>query len=153
MADHFKSIFRDDVLPEIELVDQSSLLARPLLHLFNESLSSGFFPHQWKISFIFPIHKSGNRSDVENYRPISILSTVPKVFESIVTRKLSDFPLLSIAQSQHGFVKKRSVLTNLLIYNDFLFEAFKNKSQVGSIYFDFSKAFDTVNYGWLLGTL
>ena len=194
-ADHFKSVFRDDVLPEIDLLDPSSLfislqigsddlvsalrklddniksgldgitpfflkrclasLTRPLLLSFNKSLSSGLFPHQWETSFIFPIHKSADRSDIENYRPISILSSIAKVFESIVTRMLPDFLLIFIAQSQHGFVKGRSVLTNLLIYNDFLFDAFKNKSQVGSIYFDFSKGFDTVNHECLenYGTL
>ena len=126
-------------------------LAKPILQLFNKSLSTGIFPSSWKNSYIYPIYKSGDKAEVQNYRPISILSTLAKVFESIVTSRLSDFLLLSIADSQHGFVKGRSVLSNLLIYNDFIFDAFKSRSQVDSVYFDFSKAFDTVNHDRLLG--
>ena len=125
-------------------------LSSPILQLFNKSLASGTFPLVRKTSFIYPIHKSGDRSDVKNYRPISILSTLAKVFESIVTTRLSNFLFLSIGDSQHGFVEGRSFLSNLLLYNDFIFEAFKNKTQVDSNYFDFSKAFDTVNHERLL---
>ena len=56
-----------------------------------------------------------------------------KVFESIVTSRLSDF-LLSFADSQDGFFKGRSVLSNLLIYNDFIFDIFKSRSQVDSVW-------------------
>ena len=56
------------------------------------------------------------------------------LFESIVTSRLSDFLLLSIAYSQRGFVKRRSILSNLLIYNDFIFDAFKSRSQANSVY-------------------
>ena len=74
-----------------------------------------------------------------------------KVFESIFTSRPSDFLLLSIADSQHGFVKVRSVSSNSLIYNDFIFDAFKSRSKLGSVYIDFSKAFNTVNHNRLLG--
>ena len=74
-----------------------------------------------------------------------------KVFESIITSRLSDFLLLSIVDNQHGFVNGRSALSNLLIYNDFIFDAFKGRSEVDSVYFDFSKAFDTVNHDRLFG--
>ena len=87
---------------------------------------------------------------MQNYRPISILSTLAKVFESIVTSRLSDF-LLSFADSQDGFFKGRSVLSNLLIYSDFIFNAFKSRLQVDSVYFAFSKAFDTVYHDRLFG--
>ena len=113
---------------------------RPILLLFNKSLSDGVLPERSKTSYIFPIFKSGDRSDIENYCPISILSYLAKVIESIITRKLCDFLLMSICLSQHGFVRGRSVLMNLLLYNDIIFEASKSKSQV-SVYFNYSKAF------------
>ena len=79
-----------------------------------------------------------------------MLSSLAKVFESIVTKRLTDFFLLSICSSKHGFIKRRSTLTNLLLYNDYIFTAFKGKMQVDFIYFDFSKAFDTINHDRLL---
>ena len=75
------------------------------------------------------------------------------VFGSIVTKRLSNFLLLSISSSQQGFIKGRSTLKNLLLYNDYIFDAFKEKLQVDSIYFDFSMAFDTVNHNRLLENL
>ena len=128
-------------------------LLSPLLKLYNKSLSSGVFPDFWKESFIFPIHKDGDKSDVVNYRPISILSTFAKIFESIIAKRLAEYFLRSIGSFQHGFIKGRSTLTNLLLFNDFIFEAFLEKWQVDSIYIDFSKAFDRVNHGMLLRKL
>ena len=125
-------------------------LLPPLSKLYNKCLSVGRFPDIWKESYILPIHKEGDKSDVSNYRPISILSTVAKLFESIIAKRLSDFFLRSIASFQHGFIKGRSTLTNLLLFNDFIYEAFLKKQQGDTVYMDFSKAFDKVNHGLLL---
>ena len=103
-----------------------------------------------KTSYIHPIYESGHKAKMQNYRPISILPTLTKVFESIVTSRLSDFFLLSISDSQHGFVKGRSVLPKFSIYNYLIFDSFKSRSQVDFVYFDFSEAFDTVNHDRLL---
>ena len=64
--------------------------------------------------------------------------------------RISEFIFNKIGPFQHGFLKGRSVLSNLLVYSDFLFEAFKVGSQVDSVYIDFTKAFDTVNHRLLL---
>lgn len=73
------------------------------------------FPSSWKHSFITPIFKSGSKNDVKNYRPISILITIPKVFENMVLDLLKpEFEQIIIKQ-QHGFTPGRSTLTNLLL--------------------------------------
>ena len=139
-----------DALPPYFLRRCRPTLIKPILLLFNKSLAAGIFPTFWKQSYIFPIFKSGQKSNAANYRPISILSTLPKLFESIIASRLSDYLFSKIGPYQHGFMKGRSVLTNLLLYNDYLFSAFQNNQQVDSVYIDFSKAFDTVNHERLL---
>ena len=66
-------------------------LALPLSDLFNFSLSSGSVPHIWKQANVTPIHRKNDPSDVSNYRPISLLSTVSKVLEKIVHKYLFNF--------------------------------------------------------------
>lgn len=73
-------------------------------YLFYLSLSSGTFPLCWKKSFISPIHKSGDKQNVKNYRPVSKMSILPKMFEAIISKKLSNLLCNNISFSQHGFV-------------------------------------------------
>lgn len=126
-------------------------LSRPLWLLFNQSLQTGIFPDTWKLSFLTPIFKNcGDRNSVINYRPISKLSLIPKLFESIITDFLKFHFKNIITPYQHGFVENRSVLTNLLSYHGYLVEALESGCLVDSIYTDFSKAFDKVDHDLLL---
>jgi len=65
------------------------VLLTPFLLLFNQSLATGIFPEKWKISYVSPVFKSGDISQVSNYRPISITFIIPKVLEVIVYKKIS----------------------------------------------------------------
>jgi Reverse transcriptase (RNA-dependent DNA polymerase) len=100
-----------------------------------------------------PIFKSGERSDVNNYRGIAILSTLPKLFEKLVCEKLYGILPENFHTEQHGFMKKRSINSNLMIYNKFIFDAFEKNLQIDSIYTDFSKAFDCVDHKILISKL
>jgi len=142
-----------DGIPNVLLRHCCCSLTRPLHYLFNTSLSLGLFPEFWKVSYITPVFKAGDRSRVENYRPVSVLSAIPKIFESFVTEFMSDSFKNIIIQEQHGFKSGRSTLTNLLLYSDSLLRALEEGSQVDSIYTDFSKAFDRVNHGILCSKL
>jgi hypothetical protein len=77
-----------DDLPPVFFRGCATALTYPLYLIFNKSLSTGMFPDFWKIANITPIHKNGCIFDVTNYRPISLLCTVSKVLESIVTDTL-----------------------------------------------------------------
>lgn len=131
----------------------SSVLIKPLCIIFNKSLRAGIFLDRWKISIISPIHKKGNKSDISNYRPISKLSTISKLFERIIMSKFSFYVKQLICPNQHGFVKSRSTVTNLSLFVNFCYNSFSNKSQVHTIYTDFSKAFDRVSHSILLQKL
>lgn len=121
-------------------------LCLPLFIIFNKSLCTGTFPEIWKKAFIIPVYKSGDKSQCENYRPISILSSVAKIFESLVYEPLYNLVSPIISSKQHGFIKNRSTVSNLLIYKNYLCSAFAKRQQVDSIYTDFRKAFDKVNH-------
>lgn len=114
------------------------------------SLSTGSFPTYWKKSYIVPVFKSGDKSNVINYRPISKLSIIPKLFESIITKNLSKLLSNYICPNQHGFQPKKSVFTNLLIYHTDLISSIENGCQIDTVYTDFSKAFDRVNHNLLI---
>jgi Reverse transcriptase (RNA-dependent DNA polymerase) len=127
-------------------------LASPLHVIFNKSLSSGEFPDDWKKSFLTPIYKSGDRTNIENYRGIAILSAIPKQFEKLFVMNFTNFLILTINNSTVS-QKNRSINSNLMIYTKFIFDAFENNNQVDAIYTDFSKAFDSVDHKILLDKL
>lgn len=142
-----------DNLPEIFLKKCGNCLKGPLLFLFNSSISNGTFPDIWKRSYITPIFKAGDKTEVENYRPISILGTIAKVFDLIMSIKLKDKLISLIIIEQHGFMKEKSTLTNLLIFSDYVSNALNSGYQVDTIYLDFKKAFDSVDHTILIGKL
>lgn len=142
-----------DNIPPVFLRSTAATLCQPICYIFNLCLKEGTFPTIWKSARIVPVFKSGDRSDVENYRPISILPTLSKLFERLVHNSI--YPSLHniIIPQQHGFVKRRSTVTNLLIYTTHLFECLDKNKQVDSVYTDFRKAFDRVDHKLLLDKL
>ena len=142
-----------DGIPPLLIRQCSFILARPLFSIFNLSLNSGIFPAFWKTSFITPILKSGDSSQVTNYRPISILSCIPKVFESFICDFLSSGLRGGFIDQQYGFLSQRSTELNLLTFTEFLLEALEEGCHVHAVYTDFTKAFDRVNHKILIQKL
>jgi hypothetical protein len=132
-------------LPGTLLKFCAAALIPPLFILFNKSLRTSEFPAVWRISYVTPIHRSGDKSNAENYRPISVLNIIPKIFESILKDKIT--PILDpvISRQQHGFVSGRSVTSNLALYTQYLLTEMENGCQVDAVYTHFSKAFDKVS--------
>ena len=133
-----------DGIPPMFLKNCALELATPLACLFNRSLRERIFPSAWKIASFVPIHKSGNVNRVTNYRGVSILCCISKVFEKLMHRVLYTIASPLIADSQHGFMKCRSTTTNLMCYVTALSRAMEMRRQTDAIYIDFAKAFDTV---------
>lgn len=118
--------------------------------MFRISLMTGCFPACWKNSHILPIYKSGKKMKVSNYRGVCIQSSLPKVFDSLMADRLSLVCKQLIVHNQHGFMRKRSTVSNLLEFTDFIMSRFARNGQVDAIYTDFSKAFDKVCHSILL---
>lgn len=125
-------------------------LTTPLVIIYNKCLAEGVVPGVWKSANITPVHKGGATNNVEHYRPISLLPTLSKVFERLVHNAI--YPSLHniIIPEQHGFVKKRSTVSNLMLFTNFLFQSMDMRVQVDAVYTDFCKAFDKVDHFLLL---
>lgn len=139
-----------DGIPPYFIKNTADTICVPLKIIYQKCLESGFFPNIWKLANITPVYKSGNRQDVKNYRPISLLSTLSKVFERIVHHEVYNNVKNILIPEQHGFVKKRSTTSNLLLYTNYLFQSMDSGVQVDSVYTDFCKAFDKVDHVKLL---
>ena len=82
-------------------------LSKSLLLIYKTALLKGYYPSQWKISEVVPIYKDGDKSAIENYRPISLLCCVSKIFEKLIFDELYEIVHKHLNEAQHGFRKKK----------------------------------------------
>lgn len=142
-----------DGIPSCLLKNCALAIATPLVIIFNTSLKYGYFPKIWKESFLIPLFKSGNKSNIINYRGIAKLNAIPKLFEKCITDSLVHQVSPLLTPCQHGFRKGSSAMTNILQLTTLVNEGFTSGQQTDVIYTDFSKAFDKVNHKLLLKKL
>ena len=127
-------------------------LAVPIGLLFDSFMSVGKVPVDWKTAIITPLYKKGASSQLSNYRPVSITSIFSKLMERVVAQAIIDFLMQHhlISKHQHGFLSKRSTVTNLLQSLKDWTLSIDNKMQQRVAYIDFAKAFDSVCHSKLL---
>ena len=134
------------------LKETTQQVAPALTLLFQASLDQGTIPEEWKAANITPLFKKGDRSAAVNYRPVSLTSVCSKVMEHIVHSQIithmDEHGLLT--DSQHGFRKRRSTETQLILSINDLAQSLDVGEQVDCILLDFSKAFDKVPHNRLL---
>lgn len=144
----------DDIHPKL-LFELRIELVKPLTKLFNVSIKNGVVPVEWREAGVVPLFKKGKKSEPENYRPVSLTSLICKIMESIlkdsILGHLDKFSLIN--DSQHGFSKGRSCLTNLLVFMEKVTNTLDEGNPVDVIYLDFAKAFDKVPYRRLFSKL
>jgi len=135
----------------IEIADEIPVF---LAELYNKSLKTDD-PEEWKLANVTPIFKRGKRSSSANYRPVSLTVILCKVQESLIRDKVIEHLDLYklIKDTQHGFVKNRSCLTNLLFFLEEVTNYIDSGYPVDIIYLDFQKAFDKVPHKRLLHKL
>ena len=123
--------------------------------LFNESVETANFPRCLKIARIVPVYKEGDNTSVKNYRPISVLPFIGKMFAKLMYARLNKFFTANdvIFKHQFGFQTGLGTSDAIVEFLDHVYKSIGNHEIFVSVYIDLRKAFDTVNGKILLNKL
>ena len=142
-------------IPARILYECRAQLAYPLWLLWRRSMDRGSIPSSLKNQQIVPIFKKGDRTKAANYRPVSLTSNMIKTFERVMRNRIVTFFEENnvFPESQHGFRKNRSCLTQLIEHVDTILKQLQDGNEVDVIYIDYAKAFDKVDINILIAKL
>ena len=152
----FSKASRPDCIPVVVLKNCEPELSYILAELFNKCLKESFFPDCSKVSSVVAVFKNvWERSTAKNYRPVSLLSVVSKVFEKLVNNRIVDHldKCGLFSDIQYGFRSSRSTVDLLTVVSDRIARAFNRYGATPAVVLDTSKAFDRVWYAGLLHKL
>ena len=137
------------------IIDGAGVLCEPLSFLINRSLDKSLFPESEKCAKITPIYKSGEKSEMDNYRPISVLPVLSKVIERAVYIQLYDYLCKShlLTDNQFGFRGGSSTEHAVTFLTDSIRMNIDKGYLTGAVFIDLRKAFDTVDHARLLSKL
>ncbi|XP_069771574.1 uncharacterized protein, partial [Narcine bancroftii] len=118
----------------------------PLTEIFRMSLVTGVVPKDWRVAHVVPLFKKMSKCKPGNYRPMSLTSVVGKLMESVLRDGIYNYLEVQelLGSNQHGFVRGRSCLTNLIEFFERVTKKVDEGKAVDVVYLDFSKAFDKV---------
>ena len=136
----------DKLLNEFLINGSNSLL--PYLHkLFYVLFNKGYFPQKWSEGYIVPIHKKGNTNDTDNYRGITLLSTLGKLFTSILNNRLITWAetYYIYIEEQAGFRREMGTVDNIFLLHGLIANLINQGKKLYCAFVDFKKAFDFVN--------
>jgi hypothetical protein len=133
-----------DGIPTKILKDYAEELAPHFTTIYNTSLHTGVVPDEWKQANVVVIHKKGKKTDPSNYRPISLLPVCSKVLERCIYNKIIPHIRPLISKHQHGFLANSSTNTQLITFFNTINNILDEKNDIDLVYFDLSKAFDSV---------
>lgn len=141
-----------DGIPGIVLKNCAKELCWPLARLFQKSFDTATVPAEWKCSKIIPIHKKKSRSDVSNYRPISLLPLVSKIMERYISYHLTKFLECNdkLTKYQFGFRAGHCTVHPLILLHQLTSDVLDKTMEARLLAFDIAGAFDTVWHKRLL---
>ncbi|CAM5078437.1 unnamed protein product [Natator depressus] len=152
--DEHKCMGPDALHPRL-LKELADVIAEPLAIIFENSWRSGEVPDDWKKANVVPIFKKGKKDAPGNYRPASLTSVPGKIMEQVlkesILKHLEERKV--IRNSQHGFTKGKSCLTNLIAFYDEITGSVDEGKAVDVLFLEFSKTFDTVSHSILASKL
>ena len=146
-----KNSFGNDELPIKALKIGKEELSKIITKLVNLSFKLGKFPNCLKVAKLVPIHKSGSKHQTNNYRPISLLNVLSKLFEEVMNLRIRQFleQKKLIADCQYGFRDKHSTETAIISLTDHVYKNIDEKKFIMTTFIDLKKAFDTVDHNIL----
>ena len=123
-------------------------MAPILTRIFNRSLEASTFPSIWKCGEVTALFKGGDRTDCNNYRPITVLPTISKILERAVHQQMYEFLSANklLTSNQFGFRPKFSTVTALAHFTENILQSLDRGGFTGAVFLDLSKAFDTVDH-------
>ena len=133
---------------------KDAFLAIPVkvCQLFNASIAQGVFPSEWKYATIVPLQKEGDRANITNLRPVSLLPLPGKILEKIVHDRVMQYLELNelLDERQGGFRSRHSTVDTACHFTDDIYKAMNNRDLTIAAFIDLKKAFDTVNHEILI---
>ena len=141
-----------DNIPNKLLKIAADVVAPSLTEIFFQSINTGILPDEWKEARVWPLYKNGAKSDPSNYRPISVIPTVSKIYEKIIYDQLYDYLNTNnlLTRCQSGFRSFHSTLKALLEATNDWSVYIDNGMLNGVVFIDLKKAFDTIDHEIIL---
>ena len=136
----------DNLLNEYFL-DSVDIIGSHLCDIFNAILDSGYFPECWTKGLIIPLHKKGSTNDVNNYRGITLVSCLSKIFTTVLNTRIVSYCEQSnvLSDAQFGFRKGRSTVDAQFVLLNLIQKFLNENKRLYCVFVDFKKAFDCVN--------
>lgn len=152
---------KNNVAPGIDKITNNLLksiiqyISKPIVHVLNLCLTQGIFPDVMKQAVVVPIHKSGKKNDMNNYRPISLLPSLSKIFEKCIKNRLVNFleKHKLLCNNQYGFRNNISADDAIMNVTGKIIKEIDAGHKCLGVFLDLRKAFDTVNHNLLLKKL
>ena len=150
-----KNSYGIDLISNNLLKKIAHLIVQPLVHLVNLSLAQGIFPVELKVAKVTPIYKKGDAHCVKNYRPVSVLTSISKVFELAILKRLSCFftKYQILSKNQFGFLKGKSAVDAVIALVERIIDEMEAGKSSASTFLDLTAAFDCVDHRLLLRKL
>ena len=141
-----------DGIPSFLIQKFSDIFTPILTTIFKRSYREGIVPKALKIANVVPLHKGGDKTSPDNYRPVSLTPVIAKIFEKIIKKSVEEHVTREqiLSNQQHGFRKGRSTSSNLLQFTNDIANMANEASSISIIYTDLRKAFDGVPYDLLV---